>query len=129
MFIVEEVTPKDKELYKKIAEHSYFEGLSKWCVDRNNDIFIVCIGKHGIETPVFFHMCFKGHLFEFYIPEPDILYGNAPVVHVELPEILTKKCSMIEVAIKSAFRETNGMTNYGGLPKSIDDHIFEFNCK
>lgn len=73
MFIVEEVTPKDKELYKKIAGHSYFEGLSKWCVDRNNDIFIVCIGKHGIETPVFF-ICVSKVIYLSFISLKLIFY-------------------------------------------------------
>ncbi len=126
MFVYEKVTEQDKELYEKVSGFWYHEGLSKWCVDRENRIYIVCIGKHGVETPVVFRILFKDHLFEFIIPEPDILYGNKPEVYVRLPAVLASDSSAIEEVIKRAFRETIGISHYGSLPRNIDDHTFDF---
>lgn len=58
--------------------------------------------------------------------QSDILCGNAPEVFVELPEALASDRSAIEEAIKRAFRETTGISDYGSLPGNIDDHIFNF---
>ncbi|MDE6729474.1 MAG: hypothetical protein K2J71_01700 [Oscillospiraceae bacterium] len=125
MFVYENVPEQDKILYEKVSGFLYRRG-SKWCVDRENKIYIVCIGKHGVETPVVFHIWFKNQLFEFMIPEPDILYGTAPTVYVKLPAAFASDCSAIEAVIKRAFRETMEISNYGSLPRNINDHIFEF---
>lgn len=126
MFIYENVPEQDKILYEKVSGFRYNRRWSKWCIDRENEIYIVCIGKHGVETPVVFHIWFKNQLFEFIIPEPDILYGNAPTVYVKLPATFASDCSAIEAVIKRAFRETTGISDYGSLPRNIDDHIFDF---
>ncbi len=126
MFVYEKVTEQDKVLYEKISGLWYDKRLSEWCIDREYEIYIVCIGKHGVETPVVFNICFKNHLFEFIIPEPDILYGNIPKVYVRLPAALASDCSTIEKVIKRAFRETTGISHYGSLPRNIDDHTFDF---
>ncbi len=126
MFIYENVDENDKELYEIAAGHSYRKSLSKWRIDRDNNLFIVCIGKSGVETPVSFYMQYNNFRFRFYIPEPDILYGNKPMVYVELPEILSQDQTIIENTIKRAFRETSENENYGSLPRIVDDHIFDF---
>lgn len=126
MFVYENVDKQDKELYEKVSGHCYHESLSQWRIDRDNNLFIVCIGKSGVETPVSFHMQYNNYRFRFYIPEPDILYGNKPTVYVKLPGILYQDRAEIENTIKRAFRETSEARNYGTLPRIIDDHIFDF---
>ncbi len=125
MFVYERVDKQDKELFEKVSGRWYDERYSQWRVDRDNGIFIVCIGKHGVETPVVFYMLYKNFRFKFYIPEPDILYGNKPTVYVKLPEILYQERAVIETTIKRAFCETSEEENYGSLPRTIDDHIFD----
>ncbi len=126
MFIYEKVAEKDKELFEKVSGFRHDNRFSKWCVDRENETYIVCIGKHGVETPVVFKIYFKVFLFQFIIPEPDILYGGEPVVFVRLPVALESDRSTIEEVIKRAFRETTGISDYGSLPRNIDDHAFDF---
>lgn len=126
MFIDEKVAEEDKELFEKVSGLLYNNRLSKWCVDREDETYIVCRGKHGVETPVVFRIYFKDHLFEFIIPEPDILYGGEPVVFVRLPVTLEGDRSTIEGVIKRAFREASEISGYGSLPRNIDDHTFDF---
>lgn len=126
MFVYEKVEKKDKELYEQLAGRWYDEKYSEWIIDKENAIYIICIGKHGVETPVDFKIYLKGYIFGFYIPEDDILYGNSPFVHVYLPAIFAEEHSLIETIIKNSWRETNGAIYYGSLPRNIDNHIFEF---
>lgn len=126
MFIYEKVVEEDKELFEKVSGFLYNNRYSKWCVDRERETYIVCIGKHGVETPVVFRIYFKTNLFEFTITEPDILYGREPVVFVKLPVTLEGDRSIIEEVIKRAFRETTGISDYGSLPRNIDNHTFDF---
>lgn len=126
MYIYEKVTEQDKELYEKVSGFWFDKRWSKWCVDREHEIYIVCEGKHGVETPVVFNICFKAHLFKFMIPEPDIQYGGEPEVIVRIPADLESDRSAIEDMIKRAFRETTGISDYGSLPRSIDGYTFNF---
>lgn len=103
MYIYEKVTEQDKELYEKVSGFWFDKRWSKWCVDREHEIYIVCEGKHGVETPVVFNICFKAHLFKFMIPEPDIQYGGEPEVIVRIPADLESDRSAIEDMIKRAF--------------------------
>ena len=125
MFIYEEVDEQDKVLFEKVSERLYDKLWSKWCVDKENDIYIVCIGKHGVETPVIFKMLYKTHLFEFELPEIDINY-NPPKLWVKLPAKLKNERTVIQDEIKRAFREANGLSAYGSLPRYVDNHIFVF---
>lgn len=125
MFVYEKVDERDKEFYEKVSERWYDKSWSQWCVDRENDIYIVCIGKHGVETPVVFKMLYRTHLFEFLLPETDINY-TPPKLWVKLPDKLKNECIVIREEIKRAFREANGLSAYGSLPRNVDDHIFVF---
>ena len=87
MFVYEKVDKNDKELYEKVSDRLYDEKWSQWGADRENDIYIVCTGKHGVETPVIFKMLYKSHLFEFILPEPDITYGP-PKLWISIPNEL-----------------------------------------
>lgn len=125
MFIYEKVDKQDKDLYEKMSEQWYDELRSQWCADRENDIYIICRGKHGVENPVIFRMYFQEHLFEFVLPETDINY-TPPKLWVILPDELKSKCAIVQEAIKRAFREENRLSAYGSLPQNVDDHIFVF---
>ena len=128
MFVYETVDKNDKELYEKVSDRLYDEKWSQWGADRENDIYIVCTGKHGVETPVIFKMLYKSHLFEFILPEPDITYGP-PKLWISIPNELQNDRIDIREAIKRAFREAKGLSDYGSLPRNVDDHIFVFEDK
>ena len=125
MFIYEKVDERDKVLYEKVSERCYDKKSSKWCIDRENDIYIVCLGKHGVETPVIFKILYKTYLFEFVLPETDINY-TPPKLWVKLPDELKNECAVIQNEIKRAFREASGISAYGSLPINVDNHIFVF---
>ncbi len=128
MFVYEKADSRNRELYEKVADRLYDEKWSQWAIDRENDICIVCIGKHGVETPVIFRMLYKRHIFEFILPEPDINYGP-PKLWVSIPKELQNESADIREAIKRAFREAKGLSAYGSLPGNVDDHIFIFEYK
>lgn len=128
MFVYETVDKNDKELYEKVSDRLYDEKWSQWGADRDNNIYIVCIGKHGVETPVIFKMLYKAHTFEFILPEADINY-DPPKLWISIPNELQNERIDIRETIKRAFREAKGLSDYGSLPENVDEHIFVFEVK
>ena len=122
MFVLEKVPAKDRFFYEEI-KGLWYKDLSSWCADRENNIFIVCSGKMGVETPVIFYMYFKNCILEFWIWEIEYRYR---VITVKIPSVLEDYRSEIENTIKLAYAQTNGLINLWSLPFSIDGHTFEF---
>lgn len=85
MFVREKVSENDKELYEKIAGGHWHKNFSSWITDRQQNIFIVCSRKRGVETPVIFYMCFKQKPVELWIWE--IKYGYK-MIDVRIPSEL-----------------------------------------
>ena len=63
MYVSERVAEKDKEIYERLYRYNWDEKYSHWVTDRQKDIYIVCAGKRGVETPVIFYMQFKHHVW------------------------------------------------------------------
>ena len=105
MFVLEKVPAKDRFFYEEI-KGLWYKDLSSWCADRENNIFIVCSGKMGVETPVIFYMYFKNCILEFWIWEIEYRYR---VITVKIPSVLEDYRSEIENTIKLAYAQTNGL--------------------
>ena len=125
MFESEKVRPQDSALYEAIADRPYYKDSAAWAADREADIYIVCLGKHGTETPVVYRMQFQSHLLTFLLPEPDLNHP-VPRLYVMLPPALSDRRSAIAEAIRRAFREAPALSAYGSLPRDVDGHIFDF---
>ncbi|MBR3629774.1 MAG: hypothetical protein IKN55_04790 [Oscillospiraceae bacterium] len=125
MFVYEKVDGQDKALYEKVADRNYDAQWSQWAVDREYAMYIVCLGKHGVETPVIFRMLYQSHVFVFLLPEPDI-NTTPPKLWVQLPDALRHEQAAIQEAIRRAFREAKGLSAYRSLPANVDDHHFVF---
>ena len=125
MFVFEEVAENDKDMFEKVSERIYDPKNSVWCADRENDIYIVCLGKNGVETPVVFNIWFEDRLFEFLLPETDINYSVAPKLFVRLPDSLANEKIAVENTIKRLFHDVH-RNLYGSLPQNVDDHVFDF---
>ena len=124
MFVYEKVPETDEDFYKKLFKTKYYH--ASWCVDREKSIYIDCIGKCGVETPVFFHMNYKSHYFRFYIDAPWL--GNAPglQVRIEKADELAEFEDDIVENIKLAFRTVPELSRYDGLTGPLDDYDFGF---
>ncbi len=123
MYVIERVSEKDKEKYERIARSNWDEKYSRWAIDRQKDIYIVCTGKRGVETPVIFYMWFKQMKVEFWIWEAEYKYS---IIDVRIPPELNNNRLEIEKAIRCAYFETNGLPCPWDLPSSIDDCTFKF---
>lgn len=123
MFVKENVIEQDKELYAKIAYSRWNEKYSDWIIDRDREIYIVCSGKRGVETPVIFYMLFRQMKIEFWIWEIEYQPSS---IFVKIPLELIENKSEIENAIREAYYDTDGLIDTWSLPSSIDNNIFEF---
>ena len=121
MYVSERVAEKDKEIYERLYRYNWDEKYSHWVTDRQKDIYIVCTGKRGVETPVIFYMQFKQMKVEFWIWEADFKYSD---INVRIPPELNNDKTEIENEIRCAYFETNGLM--WDLPSSIDDCTFKF---
>ena len=123
MFLKENVIEQDKEIYDKIAYYCWDEKYSNWIIDKEKEIYIVCSGKRGVETPVIFFMLFRQMKIQFWIWEYE--YQPSSIV-VRIPSELIGNESEIENVIREAYYDTNGLINTWSLPSNIDNNIFEF---
>lgn len=126
MFIYEKVSEQDSKFYEEIFHRTWFENLSQWCHDKEQEIYIYCIGKRGPETPVFHKLYYKKQLIEFCIYEryEASRYDWAHNVYIDIPFDLGGDRLIIEQIIREAFDGINWL-NHGMLP-DITNYPFIF---
>lgn len=124
MFIIEKVSENDKALYEKIFPYHFYMGLSEWLSDKENGRFIVCHGKIGVETPVFFYMWFKETLISFSICLTE--YFDDSIIRCKISAELDSCKQDIEHLIRSEYQLIKRICSEPCLPANLSNHSFEF---
>lgn len=134
-FVYEEVGKQNEELWNSIGwqnwsgEPKFYIDETKWCIDKEREIYLLAIGSFRFETPYYFDMAYKCRIIRMDIwnfskengeTDPDLVYR---IDRMRIPKAIWEDRDEITKSAKEAFMV------YGFRNSGVKMVEVEMNCE
>lgn len=134
-FVYEKVGKENEELWNSIGwknwsgEPKHYIDATKWCIDKEREIYLLAIGSFRFETPIYFDMAYKYRIIRMDIRDyskengetsPQLVYR---IDRMRIPKAVWEDRDDIIMSAKEAFT-VHGFRN--GRVKMVE---VEMNCE